>query len=43
MPNHNTNQLKLESGEDILNVISPYLTKAKYGYDFDFSENHSNG
>lgn len=39
MPNHNRNQLKLASGEDILNVLNPYLThKGENDYDFVFQK-----
>jgi hypothetical protein len=42
MPNHCNNQLTLESGQDILNVLNPYLTFKGEDiiecneYDFDF-------
>jgi hypothetical protein len=39
MPNHCNNQLKLESGQDILNVLNPYLTfKGDDDYTFDFNK-----
>jgi hypothetical protein len=48
MPNHCQNKLTLQNGEDILNVISPYLTKIPpnevFGtsfyttYEFDFQK-----
>ena len=39
MPNHCRNTLKLESGEDILNVINPYLIDNGDGdYDVDFNK-----
>ena len=37
MPNHCRNQLTLESGEDILNVLNPYLIEATdNNYELDF-------
>lgn len=37
MPNHCTNQLTLESGQDILNVLNPYLIEATdNNYELDF-------
>lgn len=37
MPNHCNNQLTLESGEDILNVLNPYLIEATdNNYELDF-------
>ena len=39
MPNHCTNQLTLESGQDILNVLNPYLIEATDNfYRFDFQK-----
>lgn len=39
MPNHCNNQLTLESGQDILNVLNPYLTfKGEDWYIFDFQK-----
>ena len=42
MPNHNNNQLKLESGEDLLSVLNPYLIEATSNgyteYTFDFQK-----
>ena len=39
MPNHCNNQLTLESGQDILNVLNPYLTlKGDNDYTFDFQK-----
>ena len=37
MPNHNNNQLKLENGKDILNVLNPYLKcMGDNEYELDF-------
>jgi hypothetical protein len=39
MPNHNNNQLTLASGQDILNVLNPYLTlTGDNDYTFDFQK-----
>ena len=39
MPNHCNNQLTLANGEDILNVLNPYLTDRGDGeYDFNFQK-----
>jgi hypothetical protein len=39
MPNHNNNQLKLASGENILDVLNPYLIhKGEFDYTFDFQK-----
>ena len=39
MPNHCNNQLTLASGENILNVLNPYLTlKGEDDYTFDFEK-----
>jgi hypothetical protein len=39
MPNHNNNQLKLESGQDILNVLNPYIIQNdENDYTFDFQK-----
>ena len=39
MPNHCTNQLTLASGEDMLNILNPYLIhKGENDYSFDFQK-----
>ena len=39
MPNHCNNQISLPNGENILNVLSPYLTlKGEDDYTFDFEK-----
>jgi len=39
MPNHNNNQLTLASGQDILNVLNPYIIQNdENDYTFDFQK-----